>query len=42
MIVSLDVPEPPEVKDTIAGVKELVGPWGEMVAARLTVPEKAF
>ncbi len=42
MIVSLEVAEPPEVKETIAGVRDAVGPEGEMVAARFTVPAKPF
>jgi hypothetical protein len=42
VIVSFEVAEPPEVKDTIAGVRDGVGPEGEMVATRFTVPAKPF
>ena len=42
MMVSFEVAEPPEVKDTIAGARDAVGPEGEVVAARFTVPAKPF
>ena len=42
MTVSVELPELPGVKDTVADEKEAVGPEGEMAAARFTFPENPF
>jgi hypothetical protein len=42
-IARTDVPEPPEVRGTLVGLREALGPLrtvGETVAVRLTVPVK--
>lgn len=38
--VNVEVPEPPEERSTLTGFKDAVGPDGETVAVRVTVPEK--
>lgn len=40
MIIKLAAPVSPVVKKTIRGVTSIVGPRGEMLAFRVTVPEK--
>ena len=38
--VNVEVPEPPEDRNTLTGLKDVVGPDGETEAVRVTVPEK--
>jgi len=38
--VSVEVPEPPEDRITLAGFNDSVGPDGETAASRVMVPEK--
>jgi len=40
-MVSVDVPLPPEETGTLLGLTDTVGPLGEMVGERVTVPAKA-
>ena len=40
--VSVEVPDPPADKVMLAGLKSVVGPDGETVAARLTFPANAY
>jgi hypothetical protein len=37
--VSVDVPEPPELRVTVEGLSEVVSPEGETAAESVTVPE---
>ncbi len=38
--MNVEVPEPPEYRTTLSGFKDTVGPDGETMAVRVTVPEK--
>ena len=38
--MSVEVPEPPEDRTILTGFRDAVGPDGETVAVRVTVPEK--
>jgi hypothetical protein len=40
--VSVEVPDPPADKVMLAGLKDVVGPVGETVAARLTFPANTY
>ncbi len=41
-MLNVEVAEPPEVRGMVAGLKDRVGPEGETVAVRLTLPANPF
>ncbi len=41
-MLNVEVAEPPEVRDTVSGFNDSVGPRGDTVAARFTLPAKLF
>ncbi len=41
-MLSVEVAELPEVRETVAGLKDRVGPEGETVAVRLKLPANPF